>query len=133
MGVIKMKVFCLLCVIFSISGASREAGRKPRLFLVSTSKSTLTVSTASVCYIAQSTAFTECMGKKKRRSIPEVEGMEDKLVKPSWSEGKSDTESDDDIGRVGRFFLYWITTTSISTNTYSVDMAKCTPPGASQC
>merc|ERR1711962_1326943 len=138
MGVINMKVFCLLCVIFCISGASREAGRKPRLFLVSTSSTTLTVSTASVCYIAGTPAFTECMGKKKRRSIPEVEDMEDKLVKPSWSEWKSDTESDDDIGRVGRFFLYWITTTSISTtttytSTFSVDKAACTPPGASKC
>merc|ERR1712243_113375 len=140
MGVIKMKVFCLLCVIFCISGASREEGRKPRLFLVSTSSTTLTVSTASVCYIALTggSAFTECSGRKKRRGIPEVEDMEDKLVKPSWGEWESDTESDDDLGRAGRFFLYWITTTSISTTatytkTFSVTKAECTPPGASQC
>merc|ERR1712133_79129 len=119
MGVIKMKVFCLLCVIFCISGASREAGRKPRLFLVSTSSTTTTVTTASVCYTI-----------KKRK----VEDMEDKIVDPS----RSELESDDDIGRNGRFFLYWITTTSISTTTsytttFSVTSAECTPPGASKC
>merc|ERR1712133_258949 len=138
-AVIKMKVFCLLCVIFCIFGASREAGRKPRLFLVSTSSTTLTVSTASVCYITQqSTAFKECSGRKKRRGLSEVEDMEDKMVNPSSNKLDSDRHSDNDIGRVGRFFLYWITTTSISTtttytSTFSVDIADCTPPGASKC
>merc|ERR1712180_224325 len=112
MGVIKMKGFCLLCIVFSISGASREAGRKPRLFLVSTHSTALTVSTASICYV-NDTAFTACDGKKKRRSIPRVGEVEDKILKPSSSE----LESADDTERVGRFFLYWITTTSISTTT----------------
>merc|ERR1712243_264487 len=113
MGVIKMNVFCLLCVIFCISGASREAGRKPRLFLVSTSSTTTTVTTASVCYTtAATTAFTACTGRKKRRGLPRVEEMEDKIVDPSRNE-LEDTNN----GRVGRFFLYWITTTSISTTT----------------
>merc|ERR1712180_388739 len=134
MGVIKMKGFCLLCIVFSISGASREAGRKPRLFLVSTSSTTLTVSTASICYMAKTpgTDLVACEGRK-RRSIPRVEGVEDKILEPS----RSKLESDDDTGRVGRFFLYWITTTSISTTTsytttYKVT-AKCSPPGASKC
>merc|ERR1712126_660005 len=112
MGVIKMKVFCLLCIVFSISGASREAGRKPRLFLVSTSSTTLTVSTASICYMPKTGDLVACEGRK-RRSIPRVEGVEDKILEPS----RSKLESDDDTGRVGRFFLYWITTTSISTTT----------------
>merc|ERR1712133_342467 len=138
MGVIKMKVFCLLCIVFSISGASREAGRKPRLFLVSTSSTTLTVSTASVCYVTAATGLVTCTGRKKRRSILEVEGMEDKILEPSKSGWKSDKETDNEIGRVGRFFLYWITTTSISTTTsytttYSVSTATCTPPGAKSC
>merc|ERR1711962_1504720 len=117
MGVIKMKVFCLLCIVFSISGASREAGRKPRLFLVSTSSTTLTVSTASICYMQDgNTAFMDCK-RKKRRGIPTVEDMEDKILKPTRSEFESVRQSNNDIGRVGRFFLYWITTTSISTTT----------------
>merc|ERR1712002_929728 len=129
MGVIKMKVFCLLCLVFSVSGASREAGRKPRLFLVSTSSTTTTVTTASVCYTIK-TGTVECTGRKKRK----VEDMEDKIVDPS----RSELESDDDMGRAGRFFLYWITTTSISTtttytSTFSVTSADCTPPGASTC
>merc|ERR1711962_22907 len=135
MGVIKMKLFCLLCIVFSISVASREAGRKPRLFLVSTSSTTKTVSTASVCYIAGSTAFKEC-NRKKRRSIPRVEDMEDKIGDQLRTELEYNRESD--IGRVGRFFLYWITTTSISTTTtytktYKVSTPGCTPPGAKEC
>ena len=40
--------------------------------------------------------------------------------------------------REGRFLLYWITTTSISTSTsftitYSVSSAECTPVGANEC
>merc|ERR1712180_333627 len=132
-AVIKMKLFCLLCIIFSISV---EAGRKPRLFLVSTSSTTLTVSTAEVCYIpATSTPFKECT-RKKRRSIPRVEDMEDKIGDQLRTELEYNRESD--IGRVGRFFLYWITTTSISTTTtytktYKVSTPGCTPPGAKEC
>merc|ERR1712133_320065 len=136
MGVIKMKVFCLLCVIFCISGASREAGRKPRLFLVSTSSTTLTVTTASVCYKTKdsNTGTGICTGRKKKRSIQRVENMEDEIVDTS----RSELESDDDIGRNGRFFLYWITTTSISTTTsytttFRVTDVVCSPPGASEC
>ena len=116
--------------------ASREAGRKPRLFLVSTSSTTLTVSTAEVCYIAATNAaFTEC-NRKKRRSIPRVEDMEDKIGDQLRTELEYNRESD--IGRVGRFFLYWITTTSISTTTtytktYKVSTPGCTPPGAKEC
>merc|ERR1712126_691744 len=133
MGVIKMKVFCLLCIVFSISVASREAGRKPRLFLVSTSSTTLTVSTASICYMSDgSNPFKDCTARKKRRGIPTLEDMEDKILKPTRSKFESDTQSDNDIGRVGRFFLYWITTTSISTTTsYTTTFkvtAKCTFP-----
>merc|ERR1711962_858091 len=131
MGVIKMKVFCLLCIVFSISGASREAGRKPRLFLVSTSSTTLTVSTASICYMSK-TDLVACEGRK-RRSIPRVGEVEDKILEPSSSQ----LESADDTERVGRFFLYWITTTSISTTTsYTTTFkvtAKCTPKDAKEC
>merc|ERR1711962_148134 len=133
MGVIKMKVFCLLCIVFSISGASREAGRKPRLFLVDTRNNTVTISTASICYMTYTAAFTLCDGKKKRRSIPRVGEVEDKILEPASSE----LESADDTERVGRFFLYWISTTSISTmttytTTYKVS-AKCTPKDAKEC
>merc|ERR1712098_300605 len=132
MGVIKMKVFCLLCIVFSISGASREAGRKPRLFLVSTHSTALTVSTASLCYVTEDGAKT-CEGRKKRRSIPRVGEVEDKILEPS----RSKLESADDTGRVGRFFLYWITTTSISTTTsYTTTftvVAICTPKDAKTC
>ena len=43
-----------------------------------------------------------------------------------------------DGSREGRFLLYWITTTSISTSTsltttFSVSSALCTAPGSSSC
>merc|ERR1711962_570540 len=136
MGVIKMKVFCLLCIVFSISVASREAGRKPRLFLVSTSSTTAIVSTASLCYVPE-TGATTCTGRRKRRGVQRVKDMEDKIVDPTRSEVEYNRGSDNDIGRVGRFFLYWITTTSISTTTtytttYKVTV-KCTFPNAKVC
>merc|ERR1711942_137205 len=136
MGVIKMKVFCLLCLVFSVSVASREAGRKPRLFLVSTSSTTMTMKTASVCYVPKETPPVKVCDGRRKRAIQEVEDLEDKMVEPSRSGLETNFESSND--RMGRFFLYWITTTSISTTTtytatYSVTGVECTPASASKC
>ena len=76
-----------------------------------------------------------------------MDGMEPEgAVKPSTFKREVEGESvqQDDAGskvnmdREGRFLLYWITTTSISTSTsftitYSVSSALCTPAGGTQC
>ena len=122
-----------------------EVARKPKLFFVSTSATTSTLQTAFVCYVT-SAAPTAVCGRKKRRAIS-FDGMEPEgAVQPSTFKREVEGESvqlDEASSKVsgkreGRFLLYWITTTSISTSTsftitYSVSSALCTPAGATQC
>ena len=123
---------------------SKEMARKPKLFFVSTSATTSTLQTASICYVSSATIAT-CTGRK-RRTIS-LDGMEPEgAVQPSTFKREVEGESvqlDEASSKVsgkreGRFLLYWITTTSISTSTsftitYSVSSALCTPAGATQC
>merc|ERR1712117_467117 len=101
-----------------------EVARKPKLFFVSTSATTSTLQTAFVCYVT-SAAPTAVCGGKKRRAIS-FDGMEPEgAVQPSTFKREVEVESvqlDEASSKVsgkreGRFLLYWITTTSISTST----------------
>ena len=114
--------------------AEDEVARKPKLFFVSTSSTTSTIQTASVCYITTTTGFLGACTGRKRRAINFDEfkpsQMKEDVVQSSMEEKCSD--------RKGRFLLYWITTTSISTSTsftttFSVTKVSCTPAGASLC
>ena len=120
-----------------------EVVRKPKLFFVSTSATTSTLQTASVCYISTD-AIATCAGRK-RRTIS-LDGMEPEgAVQPSTFKREVEGESVQDEAslkvnekREGRFLLYWITTTSISTSTsftttFTVSSALCTPAGAGLC
>merc|ERR1711949_142860 len=72
-----------LCVVLSVlaaCAAGDEVARKPRLFYVSTSATTSTLTTASVCYVTSGTPTT-CTGRK-RRSI-KIDGAQLADVKPS--------------------------------------------------
>ena len=117
--------------------------RKPKLFFVSTSATTSTLQTASICYVSSATIAT-CTGRK-RRTIS-LDGVEPEgAVQPSTfkREVLGDPVQDEansklNERREGRFLLYWITTTSISTSTsftttFTVSSALCTPAGASIC
>merc|ERR1712133_44383 len=140
----KMKSVCLLATIVCVALASEEAGKSPRLFYVSTSASTQVISTASICYISSDTAPLACPGRKKRRVV--VDGETGLMVLPSES-GVETLKTEDErelignsphIERDGRFLLYWITTTSISsstsyTTTWSVSSVTCTFSGAPLC
>ena len=126
-----------------IKRLSDEVVRKPKLFFVSTSATTSTLQTASICYVSSATIAT-CTGRK-RRTIS-LDGVEPEgAVQPSTfkREALGDTVQDEansklNERREGRFLLYWITTTSISTSTsftttFTVSSALCTPAGASIC
>ena len=113
--------------------AGDDLARKPKLFYVSTSAQTTTLSTASVCYVTSGTPTT-CTGRR-RRSI-KIDGAQLADVKPSREVQSSQKEASQD--REGRFLLYWITTTSISTSTsytttISVSAIECTTSGQSLC
>merc|ERR1711879_195184 len=74
---------------------------------------------------------------RKRRAITAFSEMETE-VQPKQDEVDSSLQEAESGGRDGRFLLYWITTTSISTPTsytitYSVSSAACTPVGANDC
>merc|ERR1711922_134972 len=109
-----------------------EVARKPKLFFVSTSATTSTLQTAFVCYVT-SAAPTSVCGRKKRRAIS-FDRMEPEGESVQLDEASSKVSGK----REGRFLLYWITSTSISTSTsftitYSVSSALCTPAGGTQC
>merc|ERR1712010_72539 len=137
-----------IILIFAFFGSAvlcEEVARKPKLFFVSTSATTSTLQTASICYVTSNT-ITTCAGRKKRRTIS-LDGMEPEgAVQPSTFkrevEGESvkqdEVSSKVNVNREGRFLLYWITTTSISTSTsftitYTVSSMLCTPVGANEC
>merc|ERR1712121_117896 len=140
----KMKSVCLLAIIVCVVLASEEVGKSPRLFYVSTSASTTVISTAALCYVTSSTPTMTCPGRKKRRVV--MDGETGLMVQPSQS-GVGTLKSEDDreliensphMERDGRFLLYWITTTSISsstsyTTTWSVSSVTCTFAGAPLC
>ena len=120
---------------------SDEVARKPKLFFVSTSATTSTLQTASICYVSSATIAT-CTGRK-RRTIS-LDGVEPEgAVQPSMFKREVDSVQEETNSKVnerreGRFLLYWITTTSISTSTsftttFTVSSALCTPAGASIC
>merc|ERR1719150_2493218 len=108
----------------------------------------------SICYFSLA-AQVACAGRK-RRSISSLEptkrekrsisldGMEPEgAVQPSTINREVDGETLQDeassnANRDGRFLLYWITTTSISTSTsftttFTISSVACTPPGANLC
>merc|ERR1711990_928253 len=137
----KMNQIILIFAFFGSAVLCEEVARKPKLFFVSTSATTSTLQTASICYV---TATGTCAGRK-RRSIS-LDGTEPEgAVQPSTFKREVEGESvkQDEVSskgngnREGRFLLYWITTTSISTSTsftitYSVSSAECTPVGANE-
>ena len=125
-----------------IKRLSDEVVRKPKLFFVSTSATTSTLQTASICYVSSATIAT-CTGRK-RRTISLDGDQPENAVQPSTlkrRDVKVDSEQEElslSKNREGRFLLYWITTTSISTSTsftttFTVSSALCTPAGASIC
>merc|ERR1712179_520089 len=137
---VRMKSVFLLAAIVCVAIASEEVVRKPRLFYVSTSSSTSVISTASICYVATTTAVTACKRKKRMVALD----LETKsLVQPSMmetlqSDEKVEIETSPSMEREGRILVYWITTTSVSystsyTTTWSVSSITCLVPGGNIC
>ena len=105
----------LLITLNCRSAAGDEVARKPKLFFVSTSSTTTTLQTASLCYATSGAPSATCTGRK-RRSI-NIEGVPLADVKPSQLNQEVQSSQEDQLDREGRFLLYWITTTSVSTST----------------
>merc|ERR1712083_453614 len=115
--------------------AEEQVARKPKLFFVSTSATTSTLQTLSVCYYT-TTSVAACGGRKRRAVDVDGDMSLKTLTELESSHSKEDTSIEG--SREGRFLLYWITTTSISTSTsftttYTISSALCTAPGSNIC
>ena len=128
-----MNTIILLSSLAIAAVAGDDLLRKPKLFYVSTSATTSTLSTYSVCYQSTGGAPVACAGKRKRRTI-DSDGMTISGSSVESSATKSLSDEGVEGGRDGRFLLYWITTTSISTSTsftttLTISSVGCTPTG----
>merc|ERR1719251_770322 len=121
----------LLVVFLAAAASGKQVERHPKLFFVSTSSTTSTLMTGTECYVSSGTLST-CPGRKRRSILYDGAQLDQLDVEPSQlTEGvRSSKELGSD--RKGKFLLYWITTTSISTST-SINSVLCTPSGASIC
>merc|ERR1712241_1468255 len=141
----------LSCVLVSVSAVELEdiadvthgRSREPKLFFVSSSSTTSSLSTSTVCFKATATGAVTC-GKRKKRSMV-VNGISeaDGEIQPQRSfDAEDDSDPKVESGaedpttsdRDGRFLLYWLTTTSTSTTTIytgtsTIASLDCTPSG----
>ena len=131
------------------AGAAVSGKRQPKLFYISSSTTTSTVSTSTVCF-KSGTALATCSKKKRKRDIMS-ELVEDgsESIKPSrnsrMEEEEEELEEAVDLleaaegnqkenHRDPKFLLYWATLTSTSTSTsytatVTIHSLECTPSG----
>merc|ERR1712083_60977 len=134
-----------------------QRSRVPKVFYVTTQSSTTTLTTNTICWVSLSAISIVCGRKKRFINFDPIDGEEENPISPSnlpriSKEEKSvddlaDEEVDLDgsidkakVTREGKFLVYWMTTTSISTitsfsSTYSLASIICTPSNyaVSQC
>merc|ERR1739846_258601 len=116
--------------LVSAEAESEVEGRKPKLFYVTTKSSTSTITTFSLCVQSTNAALTTCGKRRKKRAglsdpLVESEGMID--ISPSEVQSGLENEN---VGRNGKFLVYWLTTTSTSySSTSTLASLQCTPAG----
>merc|ERR1712020_614757 len=138
----------LLFVSVGLATAAAAAGekqpqkkREPKLFYVSTTTTTSTWFGSTICFASTTTTLGTC-GKRKRSIdlsdfdpdyTPKIEpsALSDE-VEDNFEDSALVEPSQDENGRSGRFLVYWMTTTSVSTSssyttTLTVASLTCTP------
>merc|ERR1712241_395264 len=136
----------LLC-LGGVRGEEAEVevkeSRAPRLFYAYTTSSTTTIFTQTICYMSTATAPVACGKRKKRFTDFNKRISLDGAIEPfrtSDLEGEEeeapelDTSKDVENKRDGKFLVYWLTTTSLSTltsftRTVTIGSIGCTPSG----
>ena len=120
------------------------SGRQPKMFYVSSTSTTSTVSTTTLCYVSSNAAVSNtCSGRRKRRMVKDNLEATDAIKATAVAEGSQDgvirlhnilrdiigmsvfsSRDEDNIivdeageDRKAKFLLYWMTTTSTSTTT----------------
>merc|ERR1712083_1198768 len=145
-------LFCLVLATTAINlediadvRTGGQKSREPKLFYVSSSSTTSSVSTHTVCFSSTSTGVTTCSGRKRRNIITSPYIDDSSLIIPHRINNDQGEESDVDqlsggvngeirSERDGRFLLYWLTTTTTSTTTIFTGTSvlatlDCTPNG----
>merc|ERR1719232_145206 len=141
-----LKIFLLISFSILINAKDETSkARTPKIFYVSTSETSTTLSTHTICYVS-STANTQC-GRKKRRSLEMIQKLKDDELEIRASsvdvEEEEQEEQAEDLlernpalqgsnERDPRFQIYWLTTTKTFTSTsitgtYSLASINCTP------
>merc|ERR1719220_1240637 len=136
-----------ILLIGQVEGTKEAKTRDPRLFYVSTTTSTTTLLTATICFMTTNAALTTACGKRRKRfandfvpldgnidpsrlSNIDVESVDEEADYDSViSDSKNSVE---ESKREGRFLVYWLTTTSLSTfssytATWTIGSLVCTP------
>merc|ERR1712106_636153 len=136
---------CLTSLIASEGVEKEVAGRNPKLFYVSTKATTTTIQTSSMCFMTKD-AIKLCKKRKKRSiNVEPSEGVHvginpasviSKIQEQDIEEGTDDQfevdTKDSTEQRQGKYLLYWMTTTSVSslisyTKTVTIASLYCTP------
>merc|ERR1711923_172680 len=124
-----------------------QRSRAPKVFYVTTQSSTTTLTTNTICYVTLSAISTVCGRKKRFINFDPIDGEKDISVSRTPKLAEDETPVDDlvdenidldgsidraKVTREGKFLVYWMTTTSISTitsfsSTYSLASIICTP------
>jgi hypothetical protein len=135
-----------LFVLVSTTSATDVApalgqSREPKLFYISSSTTTSTLSTSTICF-KSTNALVACSKKKKKRDIVEALPREGLGINPSrnsrmgeqFDEGEVQLGSGEKSMRDPKFLLYWATLTSTSTSTsftatQTIYSLGCTPTG----
>merc|ERR1711862_832157 len=131
----------LFCFVGATNGVEVNGSRQPKLFYISSSTTTSTVSTHSVCYHILSTSNAvsygvTCSKRRKRRMI--TDGTAIGEISPSSRKAEVDSElgtqveSGDNEHRDKRYMNYWLTTTTTVTQysytvTSKIASLQCTP------
>ena len=130
------------------------SSRHPKLYLISTTTSTSTVSTTSVCWVMSATANGIITCKKKKRSIsflddspskqraaeiapnPSIKSSAEEVFTKVYGVGAEVSPSTEEMDeeREARYLQYWLTRTMITTfttftATSSIGSIFCTPVG----
>ena len=137
-------LFSLWC---SLTRIEPQRSRVPKVFYVTTQSSTTTLTTNTICYVTLSAISKVCGRKKRFINFDPIDSDKDISVSRTPKLAEDETPVDDlvdenidldgsidraKVTREGKFLVYWMTTTSISTitsfsSTYSLASIICTP------
>merc|ERR550534_165481 len=139
MGVL---VICLLFITLTSGHETKDENqtKSPKLFFVSSSSTTSTLSTSTSCYssVAAGAISQACARKRKSIITEEIFGIDDSIEAEATHEEIIASSMDDATAeRQGKFLLYWLTTTSTSTltsfTTTTTLLVSCIPSGINVC